>query len=1142
MRLSSIQIAGFKSFVEPTRVEFPASLTGVVGPNGCGKSNIIDAVRWVLGESARNIRGETLSDVIFDGSVSRAPLDQASIELVIDNSSGRVGGEYADYAELKIRREVRRDAEHQSRYFINGVPVRRKDVADLFQGTGLGRGNYAIIAQGMVQGLIEARPEDMRKYIEEAAGISLYRERRRETENRIRHAEENLSRSHDILQEHEKQLRHLKQQKDQAEKYEALKQRYRARETEWVSLQLRERRRILHGREEEHAVLAATRAEKEEKLEALETELEQKRAQHNRDMQAVEHAHARFYQLQAEARGLQRDIDLRREQAVQAAQERRQLQAEIGEHQEHLAQVRQGLQDRQAHVDRCAAELAEVRAVLAETEKTAAAQDAARRRQQEQLEALREQAVAVREARSTEQARLRQYDDELKHLDEAGETDADEADLRAALQQRFEAAHARLEQRKQAVAQNREQMQRIRGRLESQAQAQAQVQSSRMQAQGRLASLEALQQSGLTSDPEAHDRALQEMQLEGKRLADYLEVESGWEFAVETVLEECLGAFCVDRLPERLQEMRVAGAAPLMLIDRSASLPSQADRLSLASRVRSSIPLESQLGHILAADTLAQACTVRTSLLPHQSVITRSGIRMGPDWVRFPATESWAEGVLERQREIDALAERLAQLEAEFEESRGQQQAAEQELQQCERQQAATQCDYDQEFEQFAHIQARLQRVEREALRLEDLQQHARTCREALQQHEQQAEALERDLARLEAERGGADEAQRRQQKHMRKLSAEHQRLQLESGTAQAQAESFRQRLERETETLRRSESRLAQLAETRSEQEDEALQRKLEEAEKETESAEAQMRTLRRKAEELHEGLNELERGRSLAIREVTELRERLHEKDMKRQQVRDLCSQLLGRLREQDCEPEPILETLPEDALAADWEGKVQKVTRQLERMPPINAAAISEHQELEERRDALEQQHADIEQALQKLKDAMAKIDRETRERFRRTFEQVDENLKKTFPRIIGMGGEANLVMTDQNLLTTGIEVQACPPGKRRRPMHALSGGEQAMAAAALMLSLFMLNPAPFCILDEVDAPLSDDNLRRFCEIVVEMSERVQFVIVTHNKTTMEHVDQLIGVTMHEPGVSRLVSVDVARAVEMAAQEGA
>ena len=1143
MRLSSIQIAGFKSFVEPTRVEFPASLTGIVGPNGCGKSNIIDAVRWVLGESARNIRGETLSDVIFDGSVSRAPLDQASIELVIDNSSGRVGGEYAEYAELKIRREVRRDAEHQSRYAINGVPVRRKDVADLFQGTGLGRGNYAIIAQGMVQGLIEARPEDMRKYIEEAAGISLYRERRRETENRIRHAEENLSRSHDILQEHEKQLRHLKQQKEQAEKYEALKQRYRARETEWVSLQLRERRRLLDGREEEHAALAKTRAAKEERLAALEAEHEQKRTQHMQDTQAVEQAQARFYQLQAESRSLQRDIDLRREQAAQVAQERQQLQAEIGEHQEHLAQVRQGLQERQAHFDRCAAELEEVDTVLAEAEQAAAEHEAAGRGRQEQLEALREQAVAVREARSTEQARLRQYDDELEHL---GGTDGapadDEADVRAALQQQFEASRARLERCKQALAENRAQMQQVRERLEGHAQTQAQVQSSRMQAQGRLASLEALQQSGLTSDPEAHAGVLRAMRLEGKRLADYLEVESGWEFAVETVLEECLGAFCVDRLPDRLEETRVAGAAPLMLVDRSVAPPQQAEQLSLASRVRSAVSLESLLGHVLAADTLAQACTVRASLLPHQSVVTRSGIRMGPDWVRFPAAESRAEGVLERQREIEALTERLARLEAEFKASEEQRQAAEQELRQGERQQAALQHDYDQAFERFAHVQARQQRVERQALRLEDLQQHARNCREALQQHEQRIDALERDLAQLEAERGAADEVRQRQQQHVRKLAEERQRLQLESGTAQAQAESFRQRLEREEETLSRSQSRLAQLAETNAGQEDETLQQKLEAAVKETEAAEAAMRTLRRKAEDLREALSELERDRSLAIREATELRERLHEKDMKRQQVRDLCSQLLGRLREQDCEPEPILEALPEEALAADWEGKVQKVARQLERMPPINAAAISEHRELEERRDVLERQHADIEQALQKLKDAMAKIDRETRERFRRTFEQVNENLKQTFPRIIGAGGEANLVMTDQNLLTTGIEVQACPPGKRRRPMHALSGGEQAMAAAALMLSLFMLNPAPFCILDEVDAPLSDDNLRRFCEIVVEMGERVQFVIVTHNKTTMEHVDQLIGVTMHEPGVSRLVSVDVARAVEMAAQDGA
>ncbi len=1140
MRLASIQVSGFKSFVEPTRVVFPAALTGIVGPNGCGKSNIIDAVRWVLGESARNIRGETLSDIIFDGSTVHQALDQASVEITVENEAGRLGGEYAAYTEIKIRREVRRHAEHQSRYYINGTLVRRKDVSDLFQGTGLGRGNYAIIAQGTVQNLIKARPEEMRKYLEEAAGISLYRERRRETENRIRHAQENLDRSQDILLEHERRLRHLEKQRKQAERYVKLKEDHRIHENEWISLQLQERRLILQQCEVAHAAQNEDHAKKADQLKELEEGIAQKREQYREGQLAVEEAQTRVYQLQAEAGSVQRDIDVRHQRREQAQQEQQRLSGEFGEHQQHIQQTQSDLKTQQEQFERNNVALAEMRTALEAAEKEADEQEAGYQELQRQIEELRDQLMEAREARSIEQARLRQYDDELEHLGDPGEASSEDTDVRATLTEKLEEAREKLEQGKQEIQNNRQRMQEMRDTSERLSQEQTKVREQKLQAQGRLASLEVLQQSGLASDAQAQTQAMQELKLDGQRLADHMEVEAGWEFAVEVVLAERLGAFGVGQLPKTVSEMKISGTTPLMLLERETEAVA-AEPQSLARRVTSEWPLASQLNQVLTAETVEEACALRTTLQPHQSVITQNGIWMGRDWMRFPATESPAVGVLERQREMEVLAEEIAKMDTTLGENEAQRQEAEQQLQECEARQTELQQEHDQIFERFAHLQARLHRVESQVSRLEDLQQQGQESREALQRHEQQCGELEAQVTALETQRATADQQRQQKQQALRERSEQCSRLQLEVATAQAQIGNLQQRLQREEETLRRNQERMTELAALDTEDPDEDLQETLKQAQQGMEKAQAQLREARDQEEILRTKLEELDRDRAVVAQDATELREQLHTKDLERQQAQNACTQLTERLQTQQGDWEQILGTLPEDATAEDWEAKVSKLATQLERMPPINAAAITEHEEVTEQRDVLKKRHEDIEQALKKLTDAINQIDRETRERFRHTFEKVNENLKQTFPRIIGEGGEAHLVMTDQNPLNAGIEVHARPPGKRRRTMQALSGGEQAMAAAALMLSLFMLNPAPFCILDEVDAPLSDDNLRRFCEIIVEMSGAVQFILVTHNKITMEHAEQLIGVTMSEPGISRLVSVDVAQAVEMAAQEG-
>ena len=1140
MRLTSIQMSGFKSFVEPTRVIFDLPLTGVVGPNGCGKSNIIDAIRWVLGESARNIRGETLDDIIFDGSDSRKRLDQASIEVVIDNSLGRIGGEYANFSEIRIRREVSREAEHQSSYYINGTHVRRKDVSDLFQGTGLGRGNYAIIAQGMVQGLIEAKPDGMRKYIEEAAGISLYRERRRDTENRIRRTEENLGRLQDILQEHEQRLRHLKQQKGQASKLESLQKEHRARENEWVSLQLQEQRKILEDREKEYAGVEKKRVQEENKLKALNENFEKKRSECDLNRRSMDEAVALHQQLLADAGSIDQRIRLQRERKDQAVQEIERLDVEIGELEESGEKVREDLQRLEQQHDQNRQELARIQAEQEKTETLRTEQVEALRQCQGKIDTIREQTGSIREERTREQTQLQQYRNELQHLRETGGAVEASGDPRTALKEKCDAARLSWQQCKEQLEQNWDQIQQARLDLKRHAEALSAAQEQKTQAQGRLASLEALQQAGLTSDSEAHAKALQEMRLQGERLMNHIEVEGGWEFAVETVLAENLEAFCVEGLPETVDETRVPGTSPLMLLDRRSSGAREPDRMSLASRVKSPFSLESQLGGVLAAETLEQAYAVRDSLLPHQSIITQSGVWLGPDWMRLPAAEGQAEGALERRREIEVLGEKLKQLESESEEIGQHKQAAEQELRQQEESRAALQAEYDQAFEEFAASKAQLQGLENQAQRLEKLQQNIRQSQNRLQRCEQQIKDLDQDSVRADAAHADAQEVLRKSDKEVRRQSEELNRFQLEVNTAQMKTETQQQQLSREQNTLQRHRIRRDQLSQgLAAVQEDEDLEQRLKEKREKEQEAEEHLRRERAASDQLNSELSELDRKRWESNQRFTELGKDLHDKDLRRQEIQNACEQLLSQLREQECEPEQILQTLPEDADVDQWEEKVFRVMRRLERMPPVNMAAAREYDELLEQKNKEEERMNDIQAALEKLNHAMEKIDRETRERFRRTFSQVNENLKQMFPRIIGEGGEANLVMTEQNLLSTGIEVRARPPGKRYRNMHMLSGGEQAMVAVSLVLSLFMLNPAPFCILDEVDAPLSDDNLLRFCQILNEMSEQVQFIIVTHNKITMEHVDQLVGVTMNEPGVSRLVTVNVAQAMEMVEQ---
>ena len=1007
MRLTGIRLAGFKSFVEPTRLQFSTPMSGIVGPNGCGKSNIVDAIRWVLGESTRNIRGQKMEDIIFDGSSRRDRLDLASVEISLDNHQGILEGKYAEASEIQIRREARREEESVSHYFINGTKVRRRDVADLFQGTGLGRGNYAIIAQNMVNDLIDARPEDMRKYLEEAAGISFYQERRRETENSIQRTEENLRQAKLALQDLNRRLRHSEQQKREAEHKRTLREELVSLQAQWISLQLQDERGSLRVCEEEYRGIDEQCREVEQQKNALQEEYEKQRAQREAADQRKDQAQEAYYKARLAVDEMDGRRKAREENAQRLARECEDLERRIGEQERHLDGIRTRKEELEREVDPLCREFV---AMLGESAPPPVAD------MQENLQALRETAEEYMQGLGE---RIHAAGEEQKRCEE-----------------KLAGVDRKLREQRNALG-------RARGECEG------------------LRARQQVELAGGSDARAAQEQMLQKLSLRGARLADDIQVEEGWEFAVETVLAEGLGAFCVEASPASVTEERVPGQAALLALHRPATGPADADSGTLAGKAHASISLESLLGWVYTADSLAQAQEMRSRLQPYQSVILRSGLWLGPDWIRWAAGEkATAEGVVLRQREIEEQEERIRQMEKQVE-------ALEQEQQSLQEQQDS--------------------RADGLRVRQHALEQHIRSGRHL----QERLRDRERELER-------------------------------EQGRSKTLQEEYTKRTEERTRPLDFSDL----------DAQGERLREDLRQAEQEKEEATSQVEHRKRDQEEADRGRGEMDQA-------VRDLHTKRHECDKRRQQIKDQCGAHEQQLEELDRDFEEVLQGLPEGAQADEWEQKFRRIEADLAKMPPTNDAAIEEYEELLAEKNDADRQHADIETSLASLREAIQKMDKDTRARMRTAYDEVNEHLGKIFPRIIGKGGRAQLVKTEDNLLTAGVEIQACPPGKRVRTMHMLSGGEQAMVAAAMMLAFFRYKPAPFCILDEVDAPLSDDNLRRFCDILREMSDTVQFLIVTHSKITMEYADHLVGVTMHEPGVSRLVDVDVEQAVQMAEQ---
>ncbi len=1165
MQLKKIKISGFKSFVDPTTVLIPSQLVAIVGPNGCGKSNIIDAVCWVMGESsAKYLRGESLTDVIFNGSSARKPVGQASVELIFDNQDGSLGGEYASYAEISIRRVINRDSE--STYFLNGTRCRRRDIIDIFLGTGLGPRSYSIIGQNMISRLIEAKPDDMRVYLEEAAGISKYKDRRRETENRIQHTKENMARLDDIRAELEKQLNSLKRQASAAEKFKSLKQEERMVRAQWLASQWRQfdAKLVQYSLQiqQQETGLEAKHAE----LGEINLNTDKKRDDHRLAHDAFQEVQRRYYSAGNEITRIEQDIHHTQER-------QRQWQADVDQAEQDWTTVKESLEEVEHELSELTEEAQtldpKVRAAISTADAIAEAYgeaEDAMQTWQQQWDQFNQRAAQTTRTAEVEQTRIAHLEQRLATIKQRkmqleqeqaqinfSELDKEIANLSEQISQLTELS----DEHNQKLNEVRQEIITVQATEQKTVQQLDQVRNSVQRLRGQQASLEALQQTALGQRNNPVTAWLAEHNLEKEpRLAQRVEVAAGWEHAAEKVLGLNLQAVCVENLADvagvidDLKEGSLCVFAP-----KTSAAATSVKATLLLDKIKSKWPLDSLLSGIYVAETQEEALELCRSLEQHESVITRQGVWFSPAWLRVSRDENPAAGVFQREQELKQLIKQIEQLalhQEELEEkliqSREQLTKLEEErdelqklVNQSHAQVLQTQTQRKMKEERVAEIKIRAERCHAE---LEDsTEQYEQTqielskARSIWQQAMSDLEKLADQRDSLEQDR---DQLRERVQLNRQKLNeAKELRHQLEIRlqTTKSQQGSLQQ-------TIMRMQTQLATLAERKAAlRSDSYTGTSLPDLEKNLATAlshrlqiEEELNVARSTINGFEHELRELENKRQSVEREIAKIRDMLETLRLDGQSLKVKTETIHEQLAETHISLEEILKELPEDMAPELYHQQLEQVTLRITRLGPINLVAIEEFASCSERKQYLDKQNDDLLEGLTTLENAIAKIDKETRARFKETFDKVNERFLELFPKIFG-GGRAYLELTGENLLDAGITVMACPPGKRNSTIHLLSGGEKAMTAIALVFSIFHLNPAPFCLLDEVDAPLDDANIGRFCQLVKAMSEKTQFIFISHNKLAIEMGEHLMGVTMNEPGVSRLVSVNVEEAVSLA-----
>jgi chromosome segregation protein len=1165
MRLTKIKVAGFKSFADPTSVGFPSNLTGVVGPNGCGKSNIIDAVRWVMGElSAKHLRGDSMIDVIFNGSASRKPVGTASVELVFDNSDGKISGPYADYAEVSLKRQVTRDG--TSNYFLNGARCRRKDITQLFLGTGLGSRSYAIIEQGMISRVIEAKADDMRMFVEEAAGISRYKERRKETEARIADTRENLERLQDVRDEVDKQIRHLQRQAATARRYQALKETERRLTAELLALRLRE---IDSGAEVQDSAVRECELTMQQALadqRAAEAAIETQRVYQAEQTERVSTVQARYYEVGAEISRTEQSITHTRELRDQQRNELAQSRATLAELDSHIERDQRQIADLRAEIEQLGPALAQAQAAEGSLSEEVAAAETALAAWQQGWEDFNREQGAAHQTTQVERARIEQLENQLRRLSSQADRLAVERDalmaqessaLLGQLTEKESLARSSADELSRALSAALDRSQNLRA---AQFEAESRLEAARAERERRRAevvSLEALQKAALGRGDSRTAEWLQAAGLaQQPRLAAQLSVRDGWERAVETALGDYLEALCVEELDALADVLPTLPVGRVSLLQAGEHVEADGTAGMLSGVVSGPAAIVRLLSRVRLAETLPEALGIRRDIAHDESVITRSGEWIGRDWLRVNRGGDPHSGVLEREQRLKQLRAELARTEENTRDTEARLATCREELAQAERERDAAQARIQGAHRDHADLLGQLEgeraRAQESTVRRERLEEEAAEvsrdvgiaqdalarARAELDRGLVALDALDSRRAGLEAERDDRREAVQTARARWQAAQLASRDLLIRIESRRSSESSMGVGLKRMSDQRLQTQARRDELeaALANGDQPIVELETRLSDFLARRLDVEGELAAERRALEEADAALRALDEKRLDAENRVNAARAGVEQARLVAQESRVRREGLIEQFAATRFDLTEILAGLAPDAAVATWEESLNTTRADLEKLGQVNLAAIDELKESSERKEYLDRQFADVTAALGTLEEAMRKIDKETRTRFEDTFNRINAGLKEKFPKLFG-GGHAYLEIVGDDILEAGVAVMARPPGKRNSSIHQLSGGEKALTAVALVFSIFDLNPAPFCLLDEVDAPLDEHNVGRFCDIVRQMSERVQFIFITHNKATMELASQLLGVTMTEPGCSRLVAVDVDEAVRMA-----
>jgi chromosome segregation protein len=1169
VRLTHIKLAGFKSFVDPTNVTIPGHLVGVVGPNGCGKSNIIDAVRWVLGETrASALRGESMQDVIFNGSSQRKPVARASVELIFDNTLGKAAGQWTRYAEIAVKRVLQRDGE--SAYFINNTQVRRRDVQDIFLGTGVGPRAYAIIEQGMISRVIEAKPEELRVFLEEAAGISKYKERRRETENRLQDTRENLARVDDIRRELESQIDKLQRQAEIATQYKAFQAELHEKQCLLWMIRKRDASAEQARVGAEVGGVSVELEAETARLREVERRLEQTRVAHYDAGDAMNTAQGALYAVNSEVSRLEAEMRFIADTRQRLHTQGTQLVEQLVQWGRQIGELREALGMWQARKTHLAARHVECEGVVAAQERLLPGLEQRLRTAQDEVRDARQQVVEAERSRQVEEAHLANVvksveretgrdsrlaqeatelvapsPEELNRLGEQLRGYDDQIARMVDIARGLEARLPVLETDNNTASQRREALERDRHQLD-----------------GRVTALRAIQ--ARVDENASVDAWLQEQGLAAlPRLWRSLRVEAGWDHAVESVLRERLHAIA---LTDASQLARVIDAPPVGKLsafhvptDTHVALPGPHGR-ALAAMVTAVDPSLAPViadwchGYFVVDHTPTRDECLR--LAPGTALVDRQGHQYRRFSVSFYAPDDADAGVLGREQEIEGLQRELDELDAQLagararaarsdavlEGARGQ--ARQLRQQEADARQARHRIELElvRQQETATRVSARRVQIDAERAEIATQLESERTERyrieQAIVQHSVDSDGRRQALTTCLAAETDAQQSLETQRRAVQQAQRDHQEAAFAVRECEAKIEevdrsvvNLATQLEQATLQERRVRADLSELK-------DSELRVRLDVLLTERVAKEDALAAARSHHDDLTNQLRGTEEERLSCEQKLGPLRERIADLRLKEQAAQLAATQFDTQLVEANADEQALLETLEraEKAIRPNaLQAEINRLGQSMQALGAINMAALDELGTSQERKHFLDAQATDLTEALTTLENAIRRIDRETRELLQHTFDTVNANFGKMFPALFG-GGEAKLVMSGEEILDAGVQVMAHPPGKRNTSIHLLSGGEKALTAISLVFSLFQLNPAPFCLLDEVDAPLDDTNTERFCGLVRTMSADTQFLFITHNKITMELGSHLIGVTMQEQGVSRIVAVDIEEALRM------